>query len=126
RDYYVGKLYPDRKDTNMNGITDGEENDDSDSSNNYEEYRAHTDPTDKDSWPGKGNIPTPKTGPGRSVVGSGPVEENEAPRLLTVSMDMPQMELEERIAHINEILERIGLEKLDDTDIAIIAPSRNV
>jgi len=41
-------------------------------------------------------------------------------------MDMPQMELEERIAHINEILERIGLEKLDDTDIAIIAPSRNV
>ena len=138
RDYYVGKLYPDRKDTNMNGITDGEENDDSDVAvfvegsskpgSNYLEYRGHTDPTDKESYPGKGNIPALRAaGPGsRSPIEFGPVEENEGPRLLTVPMDMPQMELEERIAHINEILERIGLEKLDDTDIAIIAPSRNV
>jgi hypothetical protein len=108
-DYYIGKLHPDRKDTNMNGITDAEEDDDSDGKDNNMEYRAHTDPTDKDSWPGKGNIPIPKVGPSRNFI-SGP-SENTEPRLITVSADLNDVEVRDISESIMEELERIGMDQ---------------
>jgi hypothetical protein len=56
-DFYKGKLYADRKDTNRNGVDDPDEDDDNDNKNDYTEYKGHTDPTDRDSFPGAANIP---------------------------------------------------------------------
>ncbi|MDG6225729.1 MAG: hypothetical protein QCI82_09475 [Candidatus Thermoplasmatota archaeon] len=66
-DFYKGRLYSDRKDTNRNGVDDGDEDDDNDNYNNYIEYKAHTDPTDRESYPTKANIPALREGPPRAI-----------------------------------------------------------
>lgn len=121
-DYYKGKMFPDRKDTNMNGITDAEEDDDSDSKDANLEYRAHTDPTDKDSWPGKGNIPIPSIGP-RSSFYVGP-EQDETGRTLTIVSDLPEPQVLEQVNFINEQLEKIGLEPVEKTDLIYVEPKK--
>jgi hypothetical protein len=115
KDYYMGKYYPDRKDTNRNGITDGEEDDDSDGKNCVMEYRGHTDPTDKDSWPGKGNIPTPKVGPSRASIQMGPQDEGE-----TAVFDIPSFE--NILEPINEVLEMIGFQRIQPADLVSCQP----
>lgn len=68
RDRFLGTLFSDRPDTNFNGLGDGEEDLDSDDSDNYQEYLSHTDPTNSRSAPGRGNIPKPRSGPSREMM----------------------------------------------------------
>jgi len=120
-DYYKGRLYADRKDTNLNGLTDDAEDYDSDGSNNNNlvEYRYHTDPTDRDSYPGAagGKIPAPKQGPGRSAFIDEPVEEIE-PMLITVPMDTPEIMVE--IETVKEVLARVGMVLSCEPRVAIV------
>ncbi len=115
KDYYMGKYHPNRKDTNRNGITDGEEDDDSDGKNCVMEYRSHTDPTDKDSWPGKGNIPTPKVGPSRASIKMGPQDEGD-----TDVFDIPS--IDSVLEPINEVLEMVGFQRIQPADLVSCQP----
>lgn len=124
KDYYLGKLFPDRKDTNMNGITDAEEDDDSDGKNNNLEYRGHTDPTDRDSWPGKDNIPTPRAIAGRSAIEFTAFEEVAPSRILTIDADIPDVDILQMVHEINVILERIGLDGIDLAEVIPLSELR--
>jgi len=48
----AGRLYPDRKDTNMDGVYDCDEDFDLDGYTNHDEYRNGTGPLDPNSYPG--------------------------------------------------------------------------
>ncbi|MBN1389225.1 MAG: hypothetical protein JXA22_01135 [Candidatus Thermoplasmatota archaeon] len=113
KDYFQGRLYSDRRDTDMDGVYDREEDDDSDGKNNFAEYRGHTDATDKDSFPGRANIPNVKTGPSREAPEQGP-----QPRMTLTIADTIQ-DIDTTIDQINLVLERIGLQKLSREDIVI-------
>ncbi|MGA1866606.1 MAG: hypothetical protein ACMUFK_03975 [Thermoplasmatota archaeon] len=113
RDYFKGRLYADRKDTDMDGVYDPEEDDDSDGKNNFAEYRGHTDATDKDSFPGKANIPNVKTGPSRAAPPQGP-----QPSMVLTIADSVQ-DIDGTVDWINQVLERIGLERLSQDEIVI-------
>jgi len=120
RDYFMGRLYSDRKDSDMDGVYDGEEDDDSDGAknNNYMEYRGHTDPTDKDSAPGKANIPTVKTGPSRASR----IAENPHTPKIFIPEDLENVEV--ALDRINQALRSAGLENLRMEDVAIVSVAR--
>lgn len=115
RDYFQGRIFSDREDSDMDGVFDPKENDDSDASNNYDEYRGHTDPTDKKSEPGAANIPALKTGPHRKSVAP---PEDVAPKHLTLPADVP--DIDEKLSWIDNVLDTIGIEKLSREEIALV------
>ncbi|MFW3145246.1 MAG: hypothetical protein ACMUIE_00360 [Thermoplasmatota archaeon] len=114
KDYFKGRMFADRKDADMDGVLDPEENDDSDGHNNFQEYRGHTDPTDKNAEPGKYNIPRLQTGPSRKMV----VGEEPSSRQLTLPADMP--EIEDTLQWINTALATVGIEKLSREEIRLV------
>jgi hypothetical protein len=115
KDYFKGRIYADRKDSDMDGVHDREEDDDSDGKNNFIEYRGHTDPTDKDSFPGKANIPNVRTGPSRAAP---PQDPNAQVRSIFLPDDL--LDIEGKIEWINHVLETIGIERLSRDEITVI------
>lgn len=65
---YIGSLWSERKDSNMDGVMDPNANADQDRDNNYIEYRGHTDPTNPNVYTGLGNIPAVSVGPSRNHI----------------------------------------------------------
>ncbi|MGA1821397.1 MAG: hypothetical protein ACMUIG_02595 [Thermoplasmatota archaeon] len=57
--YRTGCLYPNRKDTDINGLLDGREDFDWDGFDNLQEYENHTDPWDPGSYPGHPGMKIP-------------------------------------------------------------------
>ena len=66
--HFLGSLWSDKKDTNMDGVNDDKDNKDEDSATNHEEYLGHTDPTDGFHYPGAPGIPALQSGPRRTSV----------------------------------------------------------
>jgi len=102
-DFYRGKLYADRKDTNRNGVDDPDEDEDNDNKNEYLEYKAHTDPTDRDSFPGNGfGIPNVNLPPKSLPFEVAEVEDAVVPSLEWIESIGPIEASEQFLALIEE------------------------
>ncbi|MGA1822118.1 MAG: hypothetical protein ACMUIG_06300 [Thermoplasmatota archaeon] len=119
-DFYRGKMYSEKKDTNLNGLLDSQEDDDNDNQDNDNEYRGHSDPTDRDSFPGNGRgipaVPDEPPGPARALP---PQEEMVDSSSMTLEYDIEEPDMENMEDTLLEAYEGVQVKRASETEIDI-------
>ena len=128
-DFYRGKLYSNRKDTDRNGREDWLEDYDKDNQDNDNEYRGHTDPTDPHSMPGRRDptipsVPENPPTPQRSMIMGSAPEGNERATVEYELEDADFNSLEKRT--VEETSEMVDLKRVkDERKIMIVVDERS-
>ena len=129
-DFYRGRLYSNKKDTDLNGIFDWQEDYDKDNQDNDNEYRGHTDPTDPDSFPGRRSpdIPSvPENPPTPRRAMPIQVEKDQDDGAPTLDYDIEDMDFNslEKMS-LEDMEEKVQIKRVkDEQKIGIIQDDRN-
>ena len=112
---FMGKFWSTNRDSDNDGIPDGDEDCDGDGWNNTAEYRGKSDPTDAESKPNHDPYQTPNRRSTRGGEDEPPVEESRMPKYVP-----PQDEPEEK-----DSMEVFNVE-MKSADVAVVKRKQNV